>query len=86
MFGAETLKNPMEQPKDSNDGCKGEVDLMAVGPIGGSDSSRPDEVSGEVHWPKEQQQCRRATRPKVVMARKCWKYQEGESLQEKREV
>jgi len=55
-------------------------------PIGGNSSSRPDEVSGEVDGPEEQQQCRRATRSKVVMARECWKYQEGESLREKREV
>lgn len=58
---------------------------MVVSPIGGSGSSRPDEVSSEVDRPEEQQKCRRATRSKVVMARECWKYQEGESLREKRE-
>jgi hypothetical protein len=58
---------------------------MVVNPAGGSGGSRPDEVSSEVDGPEEQQQRRRATRSKVVMVRKCWEYQEGESLQDERE-
>ena len=85
VFGAETFKDPMEQSKERKDGCKDEVDLMAVNPIGGSGRSRPDDVSGEVDRPEEQQQCRRATRSEVVMARERWKNQEGKCLGEKRE-
>lgn len=58
---------------------------MAVDRVGGIGSPCPDEESSEVDRPEKQQQCRRATRSKVVMARKCWKYQEGESLREKGE-
>ena len=54
MFGAEAFKDPMDKSKDSDDRCKGEVDLIAVVPIDGNCSSRPDETPGEVDWPEEQ--------------------------------
>ena len=70
VFRTETLKDPMEQSKEGNYGCKDEASLMMMNPIGSSGGSRPDEVPGEIDRPEEQQQCRRTARPKVVMVRK----------------